>query len=39
MKRIERAWREVRGAAGVTALVAIESMLVLTIVALTGVGR
>lgn len=39
MKRIERAWHEVSGAAGVAALAAIESALVLAIVVMTGVGH
>ncbi len=39
MKRMERAWHEVSGAAGVAALAAIESALVLAIVVMTGVGH
>ncbi len=39
MKHMERAWREVSGAAGVAALAAIESALVLAIVVMTGVGH
>lgn len=39
MKCIERAWHEVSGAAGVAALAAIESALVLAIVVMTGVGH
>ena len=39
MKRMERAWHEVSGAAGVVALAAIESALVFAIVVITGVGH
>ncbi|EDT39188.1 hypothetical protein BamMEX5DRAFT_5038 [Burkholderia ambifaria MEX-5] len=39
MNRIERAWNEVSGAAGVAALAAIESAVVFAIVVMTGVGH
>jgi hypothetical protein len=39
MKRMERAWNEVSGAAGVAALAAIESALAFAIVVMTGVGH
>jgi hypothetical protein len=39
MKRIERRWNEISGAAGVAALAAIESAVVFAIVAITGVGH
>ncbi|GBH23287.1 hypothetical protein BvRS1_03360 [Burkholderia vietnamiensis] len=39
MKRMERAWNEVSGAAGVAALAAVESALVFAIVVMTGVGH
>ena len=39
MKRLERRWHEISGAARVAALAAIESAVVLAIVAMTGVGH
>lgn len=39
MKRMEHAWHEVSGAAGVAALAAVESALVFAIVVMTGVGH
>ncbi|MDS0796530.1 hypothetical protein NUV26_30630, partial [Burkholderia pseudomultivorans] len=39
MNRIKRRWQEVSGAASVAALAAIESAVVLAIVAMTGVGH
>ena len=39
MKRFERRWHEISGAAGVAALAAIESAVVLVIVAMTGIGH
>ncbi len=39
MKILERRWREIRGAAGVATLAAIESAVVLAIVAMTGIGH
>ncbi|OXI38388.1 hypothetical protein CFB84_28920 [Burkholderia aenigmatica] len=39
MKRLERRWHEISGAAGVAALAAIESAVVLAIVAMTGIGH
>ncbi len=39
MKRLERRWHEISGAAGVAALAAIESAVVLAIVTMTGIGH
>ena len=39
MKRLERRWHEISGPAGVAALAAIESAVVLAIVAMTGIGH
>ncbi len=39
MKRLEHRWHEISGAAGIAALAAIESALVLAIVAMTGIGH
>lgn len=39
MKVLERRWHEISGAAGVAALAAIESAVVLVIVTITGIGH
>ncbi|EAY64903.1 hypothetical protein BCPG_03243 [Burkholderia cenocepacia PC184] len=39
MKVLERRWHEISGAAGVAALAAIESAVVLAIVTMTGIGH